>query len=903
MMHRRWLAIVAIIIAAPAFGQVVAPPSPATFDVELRYRIRAPRNQRIEQYTEMIRSLDAAGLKREADAEDEDAATNPNAERIRGKLPASAVNAVLAEPHVLTLLLTPAGFQIPEGDERVSVRMTLASGLARDRQQLLHSQVNERLAKLGFISRVGYDNRGFTMLFGTLPAESLPNMVADIRFQPGGWLAADTDVENLPEPLRSLDPVLIVEVIAEPKDITALNDVAIPAVEPGLEKLSGDLRALLRKEGASAKATRLEVVLFEPIRIDSAGWRTWLQSAGTVMIEGQLGQTVSILAPAGIARQLAALPQVASIRLPARASEPISSANVVSSNRANTQSHLDVLHSQNARGHGVTVAIIDSDFAGVRRFLGRSLPGNTLFIDLTAERNPSLEPDPLPSDHPGRGTLAALAAVHAAPQARFILIRVDAAAAYQVGSIARYVSGESFRTEAMMVRHSELQLDNERLRQQRDALNDKRRIMSENFDSEDATQKERIDLQKRLADQKKLEEDYSNRLARFVALERALFELRTANVVACNLTWNAGFATDGTGPLAQFLDGPARLSDRGDRLGPVTWLQAAGDTHGQTWAAPAWDADGNGVLEFADNSFPMPAGKWTRELNFLGWQPKQGDWSADLPAGTKLRLHLQWTEAHDATVASPSRYRTPLNDFRPMIVRQRDPSGKKTSTDDLVVVARAVPLPQMIGRDADWATFEHTIEFTADQAGHYAVRLEAKLAASTSPPEIDLPPSARRKGEVFPRLFIDSPSINGRPVFIDFRSVAGGVATPGDARSVVVVGAADQNGNAQSYSALGSSPSLALVPRPSFIAFDELTLGNFAARGTATANGFAAGMVAAMLSGGAPASHNLGWLGIPPGGLLRVPPAWLDQRSRWMTSQIGVSYPSSHISGPGLHNP
>src|SRR5207302_10260448 len=101
------------------------------------------------------------------------------------------------------MVLTPAGFQRPAGDARVTVRITLPSGLAHDRQQLLHAQTSERLAKLGFVPRVGYDPRGFTLLFGTLPVESLPNMVADVRFQPGGWLAADTGLDNLSEPLRS----------------------------------------------------------------------------------------------------------------------------------------------------------------------------------------------------------------------------------------------------------------------------------------------------------------------------------------------------------------------------------------------------------------------------------------------------------------------------------------------------------------------------------------------------------------------------------------------------------------------------------------------------------------------------------------------------------------------------
>src|SRR5436190_16645833 len=112
-MPRRWLsAWVVLIVAGPLAAQVVAPPPPAEYDVELRYRIRTTRNERVRQFQEMIRSLDAAGLVRIPGEPDEIA--DPNAERLRGRLPSSAVERVLAEPHVRTLLLIPAGAKLPE---------------------------------------------------------------------------------------------------------------------------------------------------------------------------------------------------------------------------------------------------------------------------------------------------------------------------------------------------------------------------------------------------------------------------------------------------------------------------------------------------------------------------------------------------------------------------------------------------------------------------------------------------------------------------------------------------------------------------------------------------------------------------------------------------------------------
>lgn len=893
MEHRRWIALALFSVwAGWASGQAAAPPPPADYRAELRYRIRAPRNQRIEQFDDMLRQLKAAGLKFNAPADDH--AFDANAERLTGVLPSHAVQAVAAVPNIRTLVLMPVGYEMPADETPVMIRVTIQGGLAKDRQMLLHDQVQSQLAKLGFVAKVGYDHRGQTQLFGALPASQVAELVSDLRHQPGGWLAAEKDAGQLPEPLRNIDPVRIVEVIPENAAMPITADANAPVVPDELLKLSPDLRELLAQAGADRALTRLEVVLYDPLQPNLPTWRAWLQSAGTLTIEGQLGQTVSIYGPAGVARQLARLPQVATIRLPARATVGIPAGDPVPQGNVLAMTGLQSLNALGARGNGITVAVIDDDWSGVQRFLGRSLPANTRIVDLTAERSPTLEPDPIAADRPGRGTLSALAVALAAPQANLILVRVDPAAAYQVATVARFIAGDSFRSEAMLVRHAELMIDNQAILQKREAINDERRVLSDNFDADEATQKRRIDLQKQLALQLKLEEDYSNRLARFTALEKGLVELKAAHVVACNELWNTGYATNGTGALAVYLDGPARLSDRPGRLGSVVWLQAAGDTNGQTWAAPAWDADGNGVLEFAQRSTPLPVGKWTRELNFLGWQPNNGAWTPDLPAGAKVRITLQWTEAHDGDIrVTNEQYRTPLSDLRPVVLLQRDPDAKKIAADDLVVVARPAPLAQLIGRTTNSATFEQSVEFAVKQPGRYAVRLEGRPAGYTSPADRELPPAARQLGEVFPRLFVESNlRERGQPVLIDFRTVAGGAATPSDANAVVAVGAANLAGEPQRYSAHGSAPMLALLARPTVIAFDELTIGNRAIRGTAASTGLAAGMVAAMLSGGAPASSNLRWLNVPPGGLLGVPPVWLEQKSRNVASQSGAAYPS-----------
>ena len=71
--------------------------------------------------------------------------------------------------------------------------------------------------------------------------------------------------------------------------------------------------------------------------------------------------------------------------------------------------------------------------------------------------------------------------------------------------------------------------------------------------------------------------------------------------------------------------------------------------------------------------------------------------------------------------------------------------------------------------------------------------------------------------------------------------------------------------------------------KPTFLAFDELPLpGVPAGAGTEQSAAFAAGMYASMMSAGTFEATKLSWLAIPPGGVLRVPPAWLDQvERRW----------------------
>jgi hypothetical protein len=456
---------------------------------------------------------------------------------------------------------------------------------------------------------------------------------------------------------------------------------------------------------------------------------------------------------------------------------------------------------------------------------------------------------------------------------------------------ARYVHGETFRTVAMAERNRELLADNDRLRILRAQVTEERRAALEDFREDEEAVKRRQALAAKQADLARQERQYSDRLARFFRLEDDLLGLRTVRAVVCPLAWDTGYPVDGTGPLCRYFDEiffgqPQPRQPGKPRLPhvPGVWLQAAGDTRGQVWAGRFRDAGGNGVMEFGPPGTPLPVGRWTPELNFLGWQPFQGERAAELPAGARVRVALQWTEAHDPTVTPGpdglDPYREPIADLRLLALRQRDPTGRGVATDDLNVVARSVRLPQLINRSASAATYEHVVEFTAEAAGAYALRVEGAVPRGTRPANAPTLPVQERAWELTARLFVEATDAatrgHGRVVFADFAPGLGGLGTPGDAAGVQTIGAADDRGMLRPYSAFGAPPGRELLARPSYLAYDHLPIPGTTG-GTALSAAFSGGLLAGLMSTGAPISDDLGVLGLPRGDLLRVPPAWLDR--------------------------
>ena len=203
----------------------------------------------------------------------------------------------------------------------------------------------------------------------------------------------------------------------------------IPEDQPQLAKFTADLRRRLAEEGAADKPLRLEVVLVASPPEEDIEWRQPFHQAGAT-IEGRVGPVVTVTVPKGSqAANVAALADVASVRLPrvsspATGDQPAGKAvepkeekkeSPVSADEPKTptlprpeaasedvlrQTGLDRLHAMNARGQGVRVVVIDTDFAGWQERLAapakdpRTAPRVT-FLDLTAEaRNREVAPGP-----------------------------------------------------------------------------------------------------------------------------------------------------------------------------------------------------------------------------------------------------------------------------------------------------------------------------------------------------------------------------------------------------------------------------------------------------------------------------------------------------------------------------
>ena len=98
---------------SPAAAQVAYPPRPEKYDVHLRYRIRADRDERIRQFREMEQFLKDVGFV-PAPREDADLdAFDPIAERLNGTMPSANAARLFEDPRIQTAVFVPAGPPTP----------------------------------------------------------------------------------------------------------------------------------------------------------------------------------------------------------------------------------------------------------------------------------------------------------------------------------------------------------------------------------------------------------------------------------------------------------------------------------------------------------------------------------------------------------------------------------------------------------------------------------------------------------------------------------------------------------------------------------------------------------------------------------------------------------------------
>lgn len=886
-------------------AQIKTPKPPENYDVQLRYRIQADRNERVLQFDEMVKFFAGIGFKETETEESDLAPFDPTAERLIGTISSKDARDLLKDRRVQTVLLSPAGYKFPDkADEPVRVRIEI--GTSRE-QLALYNQVSIALTKLGLRRDVGFDTQNFTVVKGSIPAGTVTKLLKDLRQQPSGWLLPENAREmfarlpdgtltpNLVRPFADTIPVRLIEVLGTVEAAPAI--VALPPIAPDqahLTKLTADLRRRLAEEGAREQPLRLEVVLVTAPQELELEWRRPLAKAGAV-VEGRVGSVVTVQVPQGArAENLAALFEVAAVRLPRMSSAPAATEQkkdppkgdkdltLVSSQESKpaeigsalTQTRLDRLHALGATGKGIRIVVIDSDFGGWKALVPatKDSVGNVTFIDLTTDRNRDVIPDPMPSEL-GHGTKSALTVRQAAPSAELLLVRIPPDAPYHVVNVARYVRGELFRTEGIISRRMEIEAAIDALQlSRRDALAEYQKAF-EDFSDEEPARKRRIAAQDALRKLDAEEKRILARLDRLEMLEGSLGRLTGAQIVVSELFWNTGFALDGASAVSRFLDdwltrskgAHTRHLTKPNPPGPPMWFQPVGDTHGQSWTGLFRDVDGNGVMEFVPPSVALKSDRWSRELNFLSTQAN-GKSTIDMTNGTKVRISIQWREPHDPTLDEID-YRTAVAPLKLQLVKQRDPSGEKFASDEIDLIAESEGLPSRLHFEPEFAVYEHSLELSLPADGRYAIRIEGTVPRRTRPAGVPTLPDQEVSWELRPRVFVESPDGASKFALGDYASADGGVAVPADARSVFAVGSADASGKARFGDAAGAGPQVELRKKPDILAPST--------SGSDMAAAFAAGFAASVQSAGLPPTSFPHRLDVAPGGMLAIPESWL----------------------------
>lgn len=898
-------------------ADVKQPEPPGKYNVEFRYRIKADRNERIRQFDIMMKYIGSLGFVETENDDSELAPFDPSAERMIGTMPSKDARAMVLQPNIHTVLFTPSTWKAPADEkERVKVLLELSSGYVVERQRLYSDQIKQVLGKFGFQEAIAYDHRGYSVLRGTMPWMYVRTLLKDLRTQPAGWFLPLTHEDDLPEPFKLTLPIRLIEVQPEidaPAVVTGQQP--LPLVPPDqlyINKITADLRrhATENKEAP----LRVEILLVYSPNEGDDGWKQQIRNVSGAAIEGRIGNVVTAMLPAGerVVR-VAALSGVASVRLPRIASIQVPPApkdepkkeepkeKALSRNIIQTQavlpfdvlqgSKLDQLHARGKRGAGTRIAIIDTDFTGWEKFVGKELPKTTHYVDLTAERNYEIEPEPIPPNAGiGHGTHCALAVRFAAPDADIVLIRVAPDAPYQIVSAYRYMQGDFFQPQSFTARREEIDLDTATIRTERLNANAQYRKAFDNFDDDEESRQARRAAKVVVAAVEAKEKLLTARMNRLLRLELDLLAVRGANVILNTLGWNQGQPLDGTSALSRYLDStmavsrPPVVRNGIKQPRPPVWFQPASDTRGQSYIGVLRDVDGNGLMEFGTPGELLRPDRWTPEMNFLSFRPEGGSDTPSLPDKARIRITIQWREPHDSRV-SEQEYREPVVSLGLMLLRQRDPDAKKLPADEMELMARSEGLPERLHIDPNFGIYEQSIELTLPAEGRYTLMVPGSKPLGIRPGGALGVNEQEVHWDLRPRIFIqvldDVTRAKGRIVFGDYQSFLGGVAVPADGRNVIAVGAMHSTRRPQPYSSIGAGMAADLFVKPDVMTYDELPKlgdGTGSAKGSALSAAFATGMGASLLSAGVPSASFLEKLRIQPGHIFEVPDTWLRRQ-------------------------
>lgn len=862
--------------ATLASAEVKEPPRAEKLDVQIRYRIRADRDERIRQYRALEKYLASLGFvdAKKGDPDHDLDALDPNAERFTGTIPAKSVMDVLKDVRVQQILFAPAGFAYPEPDRPVAVKLGLRTGYAVAVQQQLHRQTVAHLGLLGFREALGYDTRGYTLVRGSIPQKNLDPLVKDIRAEPSGWFLPAIPTDRLPAPLRDANPVRWAEVLPVAEFPPPF---APPPVLPAQLRYTADLRAALLDPATKNSPLLVEVLFDQPITNVPALRERLLGRYGGAALDGVIGNVASVRVPRlDYVERLAGDPGVLGVRLARRASETVAlgaagkgafPAEVLATSNVNE------LHKLRYKGAGVKVVLVGSDFTGAEQLIGTELPKQTKIVDLTIELTPALTPAPPDPTRQGTGTAAARALAAAAPECDLVLVRIDPGCYFHLLTILRLARGDIAFTDALEVRLTELSTRSAALDRDRDAaIAAYRAAFSDLSDTPTAVerrQKARADLDAIY----KREKDLIALVQRFNAYQKDITTaLRGAQVFVNTLVWESGYPMDGLNEFAAALDRlaaplPPLIQRRaGDpRAAPrpaVTWVQAGGAAGASAWGGPFIDANRDGLMEWIPPGAKLPADNWSPQLNFLGTRAPTGEVMPELAQGTRLRFVVQWREPADPNFPENE---TTLYPLTLRLLRQIDPTGTQRSSDEMQEEARSPSVPNVIFRTRTYLVFEQMLEYTVPAAGRYALVLE------TAPlPEPPLP-ALRRDVEIHPRLIVETPRTAlsaPRVVFRSYPNTNAGVGTPADAEGAITVGFGGENEQ------VGAGTGAALRMKPNLFGPPAMAFGNQAARGPGIATAFAGGTAALLVQARFSGPNVFQTAGIEDGAKLVIPERW-----------------------------